>query len=298
MALDFPPSPTVGQVFENWQWDGVKWIAAGATPQFPLAVGAGGTGATTPVAALANLGAMGTAGGTFSGPITLSGNATANFQPVALGQMNGALAGYLPLTGGTLTGALAGTSINLSGGLTGTTIDLSNGLSISGIGGVSVPNGTITSAVGTFVSGSLAGAQFFDASQGYFSQINNDLKTGNVYPLTDFSTYCGIPGFAWYQATSYLFTEASDPRLKEFIPPDPGDALTKVLAIPVHHFVFTKDTAKKPHTGFDASEVQAVFSDGVVVGEDEEKTLGVSLGDMLGLLWQAVQELNAKIGAS
>lgn len=28
MALDFPDSPTVGQIFDQWQWDGAKWIAA------------------------------------------------------------------------------------------------------------------------------------------------------------------------------------------------------------------------------------------------------------------------------
>lgn len=42
MALVFPASPTVGQVFENWQWDGVKWIPAPSVsgPFLPLAGGA------------------------------------------------------------------------------------------------------------------------------------------------------------------------------------------------------------------------------------------------------------------
>lgn len=26
-ALSFPPSPTVGQIYQNWQWDGTKWVA-------------------------------------------------------------------------------------------------------------------------------------------------------------------------------------------------------------------------------------------------------------------------------
>ena len=37
MALDFPNSPTVGQIFFNWKWDGTKWTAAGT--------GGGGGGA-------------------------------------------------------------------------------------------------------------------------------------------------------------------------------------------------------------------------------------------------------------
>jgi len=36
MAIDFPNSPTVGQVFtsggSSWQWDGVKWVAQASTP--------------------------------------------------------------------------------------------------------------------------------------------------------------------------------------------------------------------------------------------------------------------------
>jgi len=36
MAIDFPNSPTVGQIFtsggSSWQWDGVKWVAQASTP--------------------------------------------------------------------------------------------------------------------------------------------------------------------------------------------------------------------------------------------------------------------------
>lgn len=39
MALDFPNAPSPGDVFDNWEWDGTKWIPApggggGATPPF------------------------------------------------------------------------------------------------------------------------------------------------------------------------------------------------------------------------------------------------------------------------
>ena len=30
MSLDFPNAPTTNQIFQNWQWDGVKWVAIGA----------------------------------------------------------------------------------------------------------------------------------------------------------------------------------------------------------------------------------------------------------------------------
>jgi hypothetical protein len=35
MALDFPSSPTTGQIFQGWQWDGVKWIAVAPLPAPP-----------------------------------------------------------------------------------------------------------------------------------------------------------------------------------------------------------------------------------------------------------------------
>jgi hypothetical protein len=43
------------------------------------------------------------AGGTMTGPMTLSGNASAALQPVAYQQLTAAPGGYLPLAGGTLT---------------------------------------------------------------------------------------------------------------------------------------------------------------------------------------------------
>ena len=30
--LDFPNSPTVGQVFGNWKWDGTRWVATAPAP--------------------------------------------------------------------------------------------------------------------------------------------------------------------------------------------------------------------------------------------------------------------------
>lgn len=38
--LDFPANPTVGQVFQGWEWDGVKWISA------PSSGGSGGASIT------------------------------------------------------------------------------------------------------------------------------------------------------------------------------------------------------------------------------------------------------------
>ena len=70
MALDFPNSPTSGQIFTvgnaNWQWDTVKWVAV-TTANTPLPILNGGTGAVTASAALANLGGAPIANPTFTG---------------------------------------------------------------------------------------------------------------------------------------------------------------------------------------------------------------------------------------
>ena len=54
---------------------------------------------------------MGVTGGTFTGPIVLSGNATVALNPVSLQQLQ---AGYLAKTGGTLTGTLNGTDVAMN----------------------------------------------------------------------------------------------------------------------------------------------------------------------------------------
>jgi hypothetical protein len=46
VSLDYPNSPTVGQIFSGWRWDGVKWVPAPGT----YAVYVGDTAPTSPVA--------------------------------------------------------------------------------------------------------------------------------------------------------------------------------------------------------------------------------------------------------
>jgi|SRR5215472_3038622 len=103
--LDFPGSPTLGQQFTGpngiFAWDGGKWAPAGvgALPFLPLA------------------------GGTMTGPLTLSADPAAALQPVTLQYFNAHYAGgtgpYLPLAGGTLTGPLNAVGLSASGTVSG-----------------------------------------------------------------------------------------------------------------------------------------------------------------------------------
>jgi hypothetical protein len=132
MALDFPNTPTNGQIYSSgssaWLFDGTKWNPSGTgflafigdTPPTPpptpgllwwnSSPGIGqlyvyyNDGTSSQWVAANNMGGglfLPLTGGTLTGPLVLSGNATAPLNPVTLQQLQ---AGWLPLTGGTLSG--------------------------------------------------------------------------------------------------------------------------------------------------------------------------------------------------
>ncbi len=87
-AIDFPASPTIGQVFtagnSTWTWDGAKW-ASGLSPYAYLPL----------------------AGGTMAGPLLLSRDPVATAEAATKNYVDNQDSLDLPLTGGTLTGNLA-----------------------------------------------------------------------------------------------------------------------------------------------------------------------------------------------
>ena len=94
------------------------------------------------------------------------------------------------------------------------------------------------------------------------------------------------------------FSQVSDQRLKKDIAPASAiePALTGVNAVPVHQFHWETDDARAPlHIGWMADEVQAAFPNTDVVAAIPDGTLTVNLSQMVAILWQAVQELTAKV---
>jgi hypothetical protein len=102
--LDFPASPTTGEVFSSgglqWVWDGVKW---NGVSNLPMPIADGGTGQTTAAAALSALGGFPEVG------VTDGSNAAAG----QVGEFLSNTASGVPLTS---SAALTVVSLTLSPG--------------------------------------------------------------------------------------------------------------------------------------------------------------------------------------
>jgi len=110
------------------------------------------------------------AGGTLSGPLTLSANAASALQPVTLQQMNAATGAYLPLAGGTVTGATTfGSTLGVTGAAT-----LSGNLTLNAAGGT--PALHVSGPTATFRT-----IRFETAGQARLSMaLDNSAETGTT----------------------------------------------------------------------------------------------------------------------
>lgn len=297
MALNFPDNPTVGQVFGGWMWDSVKWGPAGASPNFPLPIVNGGTGANNALDALASLGAMPIVGGTFTGSVSMSGNASGALQPVPLQQMNAALGGYLPLSGGTMTGAinsttsgnfgpstiggvtLSGSNISASGNLSGANCVCSNGVFVGGGTGPNWTNNGGAMYCGSTVQGGAlysattlslgVGGLYFQDNGGFIQAANANLMCGAIAIGND-------PSVTWSFTSGYMatapsvsanaFVETSDQRNKRDINPD-LHGLVEILQLqPV---TFIRADERRLEAGFIAQDVQSILPEAVVSFEPD-----------------------------
>ena len=124
---------------------------------------------------------------------------------------------------------------------------------------------------------------------------------GSIAPGTDGSLNSGAVGKAWSNVYSYNYPAPSDPRLKKAMSVAPAGALDIVQRVAVHNFRYAHEVDDAPlHRGLLAVELQAAMPGNeavVMVGTDEDKTLSINLPDYISLLWQAVQELSAKVVA-
>jgi hypothetical protein len=87
-------------------------------------------------------------------------------------------------------------------------------------------------------------------------------------------------------------TAYSDIRLKTDIEVIP-DALAKVMKL--RGVTYTRIDSGERQTGVIAQEIKAVLPEAVMVGADEDATLSVAYGNLVGLLIEAIKELKAEV---
>lgn len=145
-----PPNITAvsGAPIESADWNAFVQDVT-STFNAPWPVGLGGTGVTSSTGYLATLGGLPLSGGTLTGPITLSGDATASLQPVTKQQFDAGLSGKASTT---VTDALS----------SGKQATLVSGVNIKTINGQSVLGGGNLTAATKFTS---AEAPFPSAAQ-------------------------------------------------------------------------------------------------------------------------------------
>jgi len=139
------------------------------------------------------------AGGTLSGPLTLSANAASALQPVTLQQMNAATGAYLPLSGGTLSGALTTPTLTNTGTLTvsgtGNALVVNNSAYVQGtvLVGTGAQNRiTLTPGANSTTASSITTQNTAGLIQGPgpFQSTNNWLGRGSTF------TYSGATSFS------------------------------------------------------------------------------------------------------
>lgn len=138
-------------------------------------------------------------------------------------------------------------------------------------------------------------------------ETNVDSTTGGFMVFEGLSTTtAGVDVNLNMMATMYAdtgnmtingsLTQNSDLRIKKDLQIIP-DALDKLKTLNGYTYTRTDRPMEFQQTGCVAQEVQAVLPEAVVVGEDEQQTLSIAYGSMVGLLVQAIKELEAKVAA-
>lgn len=146
-----------------------------------------------------------------------------------------------------------------------------------------------------------SGVQF-----GATSNHNLDLSTNNTVRATiDTSGNFGI-GYSSsldyklkVNGTIYAsgdITALSDIRVKKDLAAI-ENALDKVCSLTGYTFAKREEENGRRYTGLVAQEVQKVLPEAISEGQDEQKTLSVAYGNLMGLIVEAVKELKAENAA-
>jgi len=131
-----------------------------------------------------------------------------------------------------------------------------------------------------FTSGNNLYHMYIYPNSSAFGSTQNDACTTNASSYTFSNSNCP------------KWPSTSDRRLKD-ISGKNTDGLDKIMQIKVHNFTFKNDEKKAPHVGVIAQELQKVFPNAVVQGEDGY--LRIRWDEMFFAGINAVKELDRKI---
>lgn len=188
--------------------------------------------------------------------------------------------GMLPLAGGTMTGTI--TAKNASGAWIG---GKTNACMMTSVNASAYTSGiTFTSSTHTFSVGSLGNGQC--GIYMYNNSTTENQTDGNLYLDVSGNAYCG----GQFTATGDIIG-MSDSRLKRNVEPITG-ALELVKRLNGVNFVWRKNNEKS--LGLIAQEVMEVVPNAVTYNKDN-KSYGVKYGNLVGLLVNAVKELEQRV---
>jgi hypothetical protein len=222
--------------------------------------------------------------------------------------------------GGTITATLSGNASGSSGSCTGNAATATTATNVSG-GSVSATSGTFSSLITgrvsnvTTVAGSndagtisIRGNTSYPAAMSFHRAgayaINFGLSTANKMELGGWSA--STIKHTWDFAGNYTavgnITAYSDERVKTNIEKIPNalDKISKLNGYTFDRTDFTPDaeTGVMPNTrqtGVIAQEVLKVLPEAVILGDTPEDTMSVAYGNMVGLMVEAIKELEARV---
>ena len=224
-----------------------------------------------------------------------AGTATSNCV-ITAAVLKGAIETHAP-TPTTITGN-AGSATKLA---TARTI---NGVSFDGTANITVADATKLPLTGGVLSGSLDVNGAVTGRGGGFEIYHNtphiDFHFGNStadYTSRLIETTSGTLTLHGSFVASGNVTAYSDRRLKSDIRNIKG-AMAKVQKLNgvTYRRTDIKNGKKRKHAGLIAQDVKAVLPEAIVVQLDEQKTLTVNYNGIVGLLVEAIKELNVKVG--
>ena len=114
------------------------------------------------------------------------------------------------------------------------------------------------------------------------------------YPITNRRRNLGRSSNAWDNVYADDYVTVSDRREKKNIK-TLNLGMNIITKINTYKYVYKNDNNNEEHFGFMAQELQKIVPELVAIGNDENKTLGISYSELIPILVNALKEQDDKI---